>query len=436
MTKRFAVFLIILSFASLPLAQAQSQDYDRYGPVQKTYKKCPIKKAAANLLTYPLEIPRWLVNQGLFMTEKHRLDMKARWIYEKILEQGITPSGNLLSPTNLGGGVNVDFIKLTRLKPELPDLIFRQWLNWNKSTIFEIGSEAGVERIADTGLRAFGLFKYESRPEEHFYGIGRYTSAGNGTSYKMETTTLEGRVGYSTSPKFSADFLFDYQNVNITDGEDGGRGIIDTTFPAGSIPGLSGDNLITHRLELKHDTRNRDESSATGGMEKISFGYTDGINDSDAGFFKYQVELKRYFRLWSDRRVFAVRFYGEHNKNVSGKGIPFYQLAKLGGYGEYPRLSHTLRGYDFNRFTDQGAALFNFEYRYTIWEHKDFKLDTVAFVDSGQVFSGFRDFKFSAFTESYGGGFRLGLAGNVIFALEAAHGNEGTEFYAKSSSPF
>ncbi len=436
MTKRSFVFLIVLSLSVSPISFAETQGYDRYGPAQKTHQKSAAKKIAANLLTYPLEIPRWLTNQALFVTEKYHLDMKMRWIYEKILEQGITLNGNLLSPTNLGGGYNIDFIKLTRLKAELPDLIFRHWLNWNKSTIFETGSEIGVERIAGTGLRAFGLFKYESRPEEHFYGIGRYTTAGNGTSYKMEVTTLESRIGYSTNPQYSADFKFGYQNINITDGEDGGRGIIDTTFPRGTIPGLSGDNLISYRIELTHDTRNRDESSTKGGMQKASFGYVDGVNDSDAGFFKYQIELKHYFRLWSDRRVFAIHFYGEELKNTAGNGIPFHQMPRLGGFGEYPRLSYTLRGYDFNRFTDQGAALFNFEYRYTIWEHKEFKLDTVVFVDSGQVFSGLRDFKFSAWKESFGLGTRLSMAGNVMFAVEIARSNEGTEFYAKSSSPF
>lgn len=436
MTKRFSVILLVLASLAQPLLFAQNESYDRYGSAQKTSEKSAVKKIASNLLTYPLEIPRWLINQGLFMTEKYRLDMKARWIYEKILEQGITPSGNLLSPTNLGGGLDIDYMKLTRFNAELPDLKFRSWFNWNKNTIFETGSEAGVERIAGTGFRAFGLFQYESRPEEHFHGIGRYTSAGNGTSYKMEVTTLEGRIGYSTSPKFSADLKLDYQNINITDGEDGGRGIIDTTFPAGSVPGLEGDNLLTYKLELVHDTRNRDESSTVGGREKVSFGYVEGINDSDAGYFKYQVELSRYFRLWSDRRVFVIHFYGEENKNIAGRDVPFHQMAKLGGYGEYPRLSHTLRGYDNNRYTDQGAALFNFEYRYAIWEHKDFKLDTVVFVDSGQVFAGLRDFKFSGFKESFGAGTRLSMAGNVVFALEVARSNEGTEFYAKSSSPF
>ena len=429
------VFCTALMGFRQPFSFSEESGYDRYGATPAV-QNSTAKKIASNFLTYPLEIPRWLINQGLFVTEKYRLDKKLRWVYEKILEQGVTPSLNLLSPTNLGGGLNVDFIKLTRQKSDLPDWTARSWFNWNQNVIFETGSEVGIERIGDTGFRSFALFQYENRPEEHFYGIGRYTSAGNGTSYKMEATAVEGRIGYSINPKFAADLIFNYKNINITDGKDGGRGIIDTTFAPGSIPGLAGDQLLTYKLQMDHDTRNRDESSTRGGRERIALSYVEGVNDSDAGYFKYEAELSRYFRLWSDRRVFVFHFYGEENSNVSNHGVPFHQMAKLGGYGEYPRLSRPLRGYDFNRFLDNGAALFNLEYRYTVWEHKDLKLDTVGFLDFGQVFSGFRDFKFSGFKESYGIGTRASVAGNVVFAIEIAHGNEGTDVYVKSSSPF
>jgi hypothetical protein len=61
------------------------------------------------------------------------------------------------------------------------------------------------------------------------YGIGPETSAGNGV-YKMETTTLGAKLTYDPRPTIGGNLFFNYKNVNITNGEDGGRGIIDDIF--------------------------------------------------------------------------------------------------------------------------------------------------------------------------------------------------------------
>ena len=98
--------------------------------------------------------------------------------------------------------------------------------------------------------------------------------------------------------------------------------------------------------------------------------------------------------------------------------------------------SETLRAYDPNRFTDRSLLLLNLEYRYNIWEYKDWKTDAVIFMDEGQVFRNFGDFKLRDFRESYGVGLRTSIAGIVLLSLEAAHGDEGTHFYAKSTTPF
>ena len=111
-------------------------------------------------------------------------------------------------------------------------------------------------------------------------------------------------------------------------------------------------------------------------------------------------------------------------------------MAKLGGYGVFPRLSHTLRGYDNNRFFGESAALFNAEYRYRIWEYRDWKTDAVLFWDEGQVFRDLSNFQLKDFRESYGLGFRISLLEHAVICVEVAHGSEGTNFYLKSGAPF
>ncbi len=414
-----------------------AQPANRY---TETLRKEPYSSGGRNFLNhflvYPFELIRWPMDQSIDFTEKHHLDKKAQWLYEEIQDYGITPKANLVSFSHMGAGADIDFVRLARLKEEIPDGVVKGWVNWTRNVIFETGAEVGMERIAGTSFNTFGFVNYENRPEEHFYGIGPQTSMGDGTSYRMEQTMVEGRTGYKWVPSLSLDVKYGYKNVNITNGEDGGRGIIDRIFPLGSVPGLAGDELFHTGVEFQHDTRNYKESSTRGGHERLAWSFVEGVDDSNARYFKYETEATRYIPLKSERRVLALHYYGEHNDSIGEHYVPFHQMAKLGGYGTYPRLSHTLRSFDSNRFFDESAVLFNIEYRYTVWEYRDMKLDGVLFFDEGQVFGEFSEFQFSDFREAYGVGVRFHAANHVLLSVEFAHGDEGSSVYVKSGKPF
>lgn len=437
MMRRFLAILFALTlFSSLPL-KAEDLSYDRYAAIfPDGNTRNTAEKTAAHFLVYPLEWVRWPVDKFLVWIENNAIDKKMQWLYDQLVARGITPEGSIVSIGSLGGGATVDIVRLLRQKVHYPDLVARGRMEWTEGVNFDVGSDLGWERIGGTGFYATGHFQYSNRPEEHFYGIGPDASAGDGTSFRMETTALGLAVGHQWGPVLSAGVDFTYENVNITNGEDGGRGRIDTIFPSGSIPGLEGDEFVRIGLQLRHDSRNSSENSTRGGEERLGFHYYEGLADSEAQFFKYEVEITRFFSLGSNRRVLAFRFYGEHNDETEDHTVPFHQMAKLGGYGAYPRLSRTLRGFDFNRFFDKSALLFNLEYRYTVWEYKDWKLDSVLFWDEGQVFGEFSEFQFRDFRESYGIGGRLSVANVVLFAIELAHGDEGTNLYVKSEAPF
>jgi len=430
------LLLAVFIFPFPPSAEALS--YDPYAPVYQEEPKAPsvAEDISAHFLTYPFEILRWPVDRGLVYIEKYHLDEKFEWLYNKTLEQGITPHFNIMGFGNGAYGVDVDFIRLARQKEHFPDLTVQSWIDYSQDVIFEVGSTVKIDHIADTGLHTYGVFKYEDRPEEHFYGIGPDTSAGEGTSFTMEATTLEAVAGYTVNPTLIIDFKYAYRHVHISEGEDEGRGQIARIFPPATIPGLDGDTLNVIGVEVNHDTRNHKADSSKGGQQRFSFSFNEGVGASDARYFKYEAEVSQYIPLFSERRVLVIHFYGEHNDEIGDHNVPFHQMAKLGDYGTYPRLSHTLRGFDFNRFFDESAALMNLEYRYTIWQYRDYKMDTLIFWDEGQAFGEFSDFQFSDFRESYGLGFRLTLARNILVTVQAAHGDEGTRLYVKTNAPF
>lgn len=430
-------FILVALISLFPFVSAQSQEPDLYAPLYPPQtQESTIERVANHFLLSPFELLRYPMDQGAYYTEKYHLDKKAKWLYEKMLDEGLAPYGSIISMSGLGGGLKVDLIRLTKQSTRFPDLIAKSYVEWQNKVNFEVGSELGAQRIRGSGFHTRGTFLYQYMPEEHFYGIGPHTSAGDGTSYKIETTDLGYSLGYSPIPTVSADALFGFKKVNITNGEDGGRGIIDEIFRNKIIHGLSGDELLSFGGRLSHDSRNSGSNSTKGGREYFGFSFNEGLYSSDARYFKYELDISRYLRLWSDRRVLAIHLYGESNESTPDHYVPFHQMAKLGGFGERPRSSHALRGYDFNRFFDNNAVLFNVEYRFTIWEHGDFKMNTLVSFDEGQVFSRLSRFKFRDFRGSYGGGIRVSYADITLLSIETSFADEGPNFYVKTSSPF
>ncbi len=425
--------------AGAPAAFARELSYDRYAPVYTKPLSAPSKgrHIAANLLTYPLEPLRMLTSATLSTIEKHHLDDKFTWGLDTLQGHGLTPKLGFLSLNSRRVGVDVDFVKLAGLKSEMPDLTVQGSIQYASDLYFETGGQIGLERIADTGLYAKMDVQFQYRPREHFYGIGPTTSAGDGAVYGYEETNVGPIVGYQWGDDLSLDVKSQYRNINISEGREAGRLQARDLVNPGQLSGSYGDRLLTQEFGLTHDTRNHKGNSDRGGLRNVTLSYNEGVGQAtNASYLKYQTEFSQYFRLYSDRRVLALRFFGEHNAELGSGEVPFHQLAKLGGYGRQNFFSNTLRGYDDNRFTDASVALFNMEYRYNIWHYRDFKVDTVAFCDDGQVFDRLGSFKFDNFRYSLGGGFRVSIAELTVLTLEAARAGEGTNVYIRTETPF
>lgn len=431
MFKKIPSLLIFVLLCTSTRSLYAGGAYDRYASLYSESKEPSLlSKVASDFLTYPFEIVRWPINKGLVFAEEQHLLTKGEYIYNQIVDKGITP---FLGFSRYGA--EVDFIRLTRQKVRFPDFTLKGWFDGYEGNL-STGAKIGAERILETPMRTFATLHYMSRPEEHFHGVGPDTSRGEGTSYKMEQTLTEASLGYSADPSFSFDWKFNYRNVNITNGEDGGRGIIDTTFPNDNIPGLGGDEIIATGFDLIRDTRDHKDSSTRGYFANIAYSINEGLFNSEARYLKLITEFSHYQQIFSKRRIFVSHFYYEDNNALPDRQVPFYDMAQLGGYGNYPARGRTLRGYDEGRWYDRNAMLFNFEYRYTIYEYRDWKADAVGFSDIGQTFHKWSKFQGNDFRYSFGGGVRVGILGHVLLSLEVAHGDEGTWFYAKNRAPF
>lgn len=422
-----------LSSDAAPLSAAEEAGYDPYTP-EMAYMplNSTARDVASNFLTYPLELVRWPLNKTLDFIDEEKIPQKTRFVFEKLEDNGITPRIGVQA-----SGLEVDLPKLLRLKDNLPqDFVSNGWFYYGPEITLKAGLKEGFEPADGAGFHAFGVVDYEKRSEEFFYGIGPDTSAGEGTSYETETTKLEARAGYTLESAWKLDNRFAFRNINVGEADDDDRGRVRNTFPAGSIPGLGGDKIITIGSEISwngvRDNRNLD----TPPLFRFSLDYNEGLEDSRARYLKFTTELAKSFTLGSPTRIFAARFFGEHNNAFNGGETPFHQMPRLGGFGGYPLNSETLRGFVRGRFTDETAALFNLEYRYRIYEFRNWTLTHALFLDEGQTFEKFSTFQLKDFRESYGTGFRLGYLQRVIFDFEVAHADEGTAFYLKNRQPF
>jgi len=435
---RAFVFTVSAAAVGVPAASARELSYDRYAPVYAKPLSAPpaARHIAANLLTYPLEPLRLLTSATLAGIEKHRLDDKFTWGMDTLQGHGFTPKIGFLAINQRRFGADVDFVKLAGLKAEMPDLAVHGNIEYASDLFFKTGGQIGLERIADTGLYAKIDLDYLYRPREHFYGIGPNASRGDGAVYGYEETSAGPTVGHQWGDDFSVDAKSLYRNINISEGREAGRLQARDLVNPSQLSGSYGDRLFTQEVAFTYDTRNHKGNSDQGGLRNFTLSYNEGLGESKARYLKYQTELSQYFRLYSDRRVLAVRFFGEHNSELGRGEVPFYQLAKLGGYGRQNFFSNTLRGYQDNRFTDASAALLNIEYRYNIWHYRAFKLDTVAFWDEGQVFDTLGNLKLDNFRYSLGGGFRVSIAELTVLTIEAARAGEGTNVYVRTETPF
>lgn len=422
----FAIFFSVFAFAST----------DKYAPVyQEPLKASSLKDPLSTLLALPFEIIRWPVSKNLVFIEKEYIPEKFEWLYQYLKNHGIQPSLGYMSGQGIQTGLELDLPRLSGIQSKYPDFVFNTWIHYGQEIQFRTGAEIGLERIAETPFSTTLFFEYADRWEDNFFGVGPDTSRGEGVVYEHESTTVAGKVGYEFSPELKTAFHVAYENNNISDGESDDWGSLNH-FAAQNLPGASGDKIFSLALDLDHDTRDFRDAPTQGGYQKLYWGYNEGLGDSNASYFTYRADMAQYFKVGSPRRVFALRGLVEHHDEINGGNVPFYNMAKLGGYGTLPEQSRTLRSYHVNRFFGESLMLFNFEYRYAIWEYRELQMDAVPFFDFGQVFGEWSDFQFKDFRESYGLEFRVYALRNNILNISIAHGDEGTNFFVRTKKAF
>lgn len=238
------------------------------------------------------------------------------------------------------------------------------------------------------------------------------------TNFELDEVSGDIKVGRQVVSDLSASFR---GRVFYADAKEGkGRDI-----PA-TIPGV-GSSLTAIEVEpqLTYDSRDSPFRPSTGWLIDATFSYTNQVNGDEFEYIGYTAEVQRYISVFRGNRVLLLRAYVAKLDSVKDRSIPFYELNQLD-------LNHGLRGYERGRWFDEGALLFNAEWRYPVWAQTEGSI----FVDAGQVFNDYRDLNTRTFRISVGGGFRFVTKENFAFRVQVAGSEDGLQLLLKGDVEF
>ncbi|MCZ6818647.1 MAG: BamA/TamA family outer membrane protein, partial [Calditrichaeota bacterium] len=153
----------------------------------------------------------------------------------------------------------------------------------------------------------------------------------------------------------------------------------------------------------------------SGSLLRTSYAYTTEVDGSRFAYNRFTVEAAQFFPVpfLAKHRTLAIRGMFEKLDRIGSQQIPFYELSTLGN-------AANLRAFDQNRFRGRGLLLFNFEYRYPVWD----TWDAVIFVDEGQVYDDLGDISLDNFHTAIGTGLRFMSPAGFLMRFEIARGSE------------
>ncbi len=272
------------------------------------------------------------------------------------------------------------------------------------------------------------LFKLEANLLGLDVDRGRFFPGGNQapknrqngrTFFELDEVSGDIKVGRSVVGAFSTFFQTRVFTAEAKEGR--GRSDIPSTIP-GVNSSLTAIELTPQAI---YDSRDNPFRPSTGWFIDATFSYTNQVNGDEFQYIGYTAEVQRFISIFRGNRVLLLRAYLAKLDSLNDHSIPFYELNQLD-------LNHGLRGYERGRWSDEGALLFNAEWRYPVWAQTEGSL----FVDAGQVFNDYQDLNTRTFRVSIGAGLRFVTKENFAFRVQVAGSEDGLQLLLKGDVEF
>jgi len=265
--------------------------------------------------------------------------------------------------------------------------------------------------------------KYDSLPEEDFYGLGPESDASRHVSYERQGLDARGWARIRVRPWFELRPSIGHLDTRLLNGGDSSLPSIESVAWDQRVAGVARQSRFVHAgLAATIDRRDDPKRTRAGLLIKASAEHYQPMTPEDDSFLKTELDVRGYvpIRLLSSKDVFAVRGVALLTDGPGHERAPFYFLPRLGGGG-------LMRGYETSRFIDTQALLASAEYR---WQAMH-RLQIVSFVDIGQVAPSVDAFRLDDLRTSVGVGIRY-----RGFRLDYAHGDEGGRLHVGVGASF
>jgi outer membrane protein assembly factor BamA len=262
-----------------------------------------------------------------------------------------------------------------------------------------------------------------------FFGLGQGTIESNETNYTAREGRVNWRFGVYANEVTQIAVAQRFREVRLQ------RGATDLPFTVERFPvvdGVQGESIILgHRVSFYYDTRNN-LVTPTDGMAITAYAELNQNirNSNNPVYSRYEIEIKKLIPSESKRAILVVR---ANLQATLGEQVPFFEQSSLGG-------QNNLRGYGVDRFIDKHLIAASIEERIHLVRTKiagvtaDFEI--APFLDTGQVFSTYKDVSFKDYRMTPGMGFRGIVRPNVVGRIDYGFSREGGAIFAGLDFPY
>lgn len=264
---------------------------------------------------------------------------------------------------------------------------------------------------------------YHREGDEDFFGIGNDSLKENDTKYDFDDIAIAVTSYIDVGPYIRVGPSMALRVSEARASDSGDNPSVEEVFSPEELSGL--ESRIYHidiGLTLSRDTRDRTVTPEQGGLQQFAFHHFEDLRSGDFSFNEYRIDLRQYIRLWKRRYVLALRNAWVFQNATGSDDIPFNRLTSLD-------VDAPLRSFDRRRFRDSSSVLFNVEYRYPVWD----LIDGTVFLDAGRVFEGIENVSLDDIKYSVGGGIQFITGDFLLFRIQAAYGNDGSNVVFSAS---
>jgi hypothetical protein len=286
------------------------------------------------------------------------------------------------------------------------------WMAGSLKKYWAMEVRGGYPLTPGPELSIEGWARQHSYPQEEFFGLGPDSRRPDRSVYKVKGPTLGAGLNWKPVRHVTATGSVERFSPTLSVSRTDDVPSVEDVFAGPDLPGTA----LSHRFlrtaaRVAYDYR-QPLNARKGGFYQLELSRYDDRRYDAFTFTRTDLDLRQYFSILAERRVFALRARVSTTGTDDDQAVPFFLQPTLGG-------NDTLRGFRAYRFRGLHSLLLQAEYRWEIWSG----LEGALFYDTGKVAMRRSALDFTSLERDYGFGFRFNTDNGVVMRVDAAFGS-------------